>query len=195
MVCVPGVRREKSSTVTMSTSCATTNPVDLAGRCCCAEELCVLGAADISPLDDNFCHTTLELCMETKWSLWCYYGGILLAMTSIVLLVNSIALHHKVRSSLHRIYCTRRVGTLKVYGTIAPLQSLCIERGILHYIALLCHRVNCAVRMFRMFSLPFLGQAADRYPGPPSAYLPAVSSIFLRFILSAYSLPHYRRFC
>ncbi|CAM9107022.1 unnamed protein product [Ectocarpus sp. 4 AP-2014] len=63
--------------------------------CCCAEELCVLGAADISPLDDSFCHTTLELCMETKWSLWCYYGGILLAMTSIVLLVNSVALHHK----------------------------------------------------------------------------------------------------
>ncbi|CAM9409764.1 unnamed protein product, partial [Ectocarpus fasciculatus] len=63
--------------------------------CCCAEGLCVLGAADISPLDDSFCHTTLEFCMETKWSLWCYYGGILLAMTSIVLLVNSVALHHK----------------------------------------------------------------------------------------------------
>ncbi|CAB1101287.1 unnamed protein product [Ectocarpus sp. CCAP 1310/34] len=93
---LPAVATMSTSSFTMSTSCATANPVDLGGRCCCAEELCVLGAADISPLDDSFCYTTLELCMETKWSLWCYYGGILLAMTSIVLLVNSVALHHKV---------------------------------------------------------------------------------------------------
>lgn len=55
-----------------------------------------MGAADITALDDSFCHANLDLCMETEWSLWCFYGGILLAMVSIVLLVNSVALHHKV---------------------------------------------------------------------------------------------------
>lgn len=55
-----------------------------------------MGAADTSPLDDSYCITPLELCMETKWSLWCYFGGILLAMISIVLVINSVALHHKV---------------------------------------------------------------------------------------------------
>lgn len=65
-------------------------------RCCCAPDVCVMGAADTSALDDNFCRVPLELCMETRWSLWCYYLGILLAMIAIVLLVNSIALHNKV---------------------------------------------------------------------------------------------------
>ncbi|CAM9396258.1 unnamed protein product, partial [Pylaiella littoralis] len=63
--------------------------------CCCAEDLCVMGAADTSPLNDGYCLTPLEMCMETKWSLWCYFGGILLAMISIVLVTNSAALHHK----------------------------------------------------------------------------------------------------
>ncbi len=66
------------------------------GRCCCAEEFCVLGAGDTSPLDDSYCLNPLDFCMETKWTLWCYFAGILLAMVSIVLLVNSVALHHKV---------------------------------------------------------------------------------------------------
>eukprot|EP00903_Cladosiphon_okamuranus_P012139 g11388.t1 len=63
--------------------------------CCCAEEFCVLGAADTSPLDDSFCLAPVDLCMENKWALWCFFGGILLAMISVVLLVNSVALHHK----------------------------------------------------------------------------------------------------
>lgn len=57
-----------------------------------------MGAADTSALDDNFCYVSRGLCMETKWSLWCFYGGILLAMISIVLLINGVALHHKVRT-------------------------------------------------------------------------------------------------
>lgn len=57
-----------------------------------------MGAADTSPLDDSYCITPLEMCMETKWSLWCYFGGILLAMISIVLVINSVALHHKVHT-------------------------------------------------------------------------------------------------
>lgn len=65
-------------------------------RCCCAEEFCVMGAADTTPLDDSFCLAPADLCMENKWTLWCFFGGILLAMISIVLLVNSVALHHKV---------------------------------------------------------------------------------------------------
>lgn len=55
-----------------------------------------MGAADTTALDDSFCRVPLELCMETRWSLWCYYVGILLAMIAIVLLVNSVALHNKV---------------------------------------------------------------------------------------------------
>lgn len=58
-----------------------------------------MGAADTSALDDNFCYAPRELCMENKWTLWLFYGGILLAMISIVLLVNSVALHHKVGRS------------------------------------------------------------------------------------------------
>lgn len=55
-----------------------------------------MGAADTSPLDDSYCLNPLDFCMETKWTLWCFFSGILLAMVSIVLLVNSVALHHKV---------------------------------------------------------------------------------------------------
>lgn len=58
-----------------------------------------MGAADTTALDDSFCKVPLELCMKTRWSLWCYYVGILLAMVAIVLLVNSVALHNKVRST------------------------------------------------------------------------------------------------
>eukprot|EP00752_Nemacystus_decipiens_P008127 g7267.t1 len=54
-----------------------------------------MGAADTTPLDDSYCLAPADLCMENKWALWCFFGGILLAMISVVLLVNSVALHHK----------------------------------------------------------------------------------------------------
>lgn len=65
-----------------------------------------MGAADTTALDDSFCKVPLELCMKTRWSLWCYYVGILLAMIAIVLLVNSVALHNKVRSPNRLLGCS-----------------------------------------------------------------------------------------
>lgn len=65
-------------------------------RCCCAPELCTVAAADVTALDIQFCYVPLDLCMTTPWPLWCFYGGILLAMVAMVLLVNSVSFHRVV---------------------------------------------------------------------------------------------------
>lgn len=98
--------------VFLTINCTPPPAIGLLDRCCCAEEFCVLGAADTTPLDDSFCLAPVDLCMKNKWALWCFFGGILLAMISIVLLVNSVALHHKVRTPKTTTYILLHISNL-----------------------------------------------------------------------------------
>lgn len=101
-------------------NCARPPAIGSLDRCCCAEEFCVLGAADTTPLDDSYCLAPVDLCMENKWALWCFFGGILLAMISVVLLVNSVALHHKVRTPT-----TIVVGLTRGIYNLNTLENIC----------------------------------------------------------------------
>lgn len=110
----------KSKAVVLTMNCARPPAIGSLDRCCCAEEFCVLGAADTTPLDDSYCLAPVDLCMENKWALWCFFGGILLAMISVVLLVNSVALHHKVRTPK-----TIVVGLTRGIYNLNALENIC----------------------------------------------------------------------